>query len=464
MMNEFNEFDDFDELDNLDSNLSAQNNYYYDEESSFDGTLNDYDYLDYDYNAPGRGEDNDYYNEEIIDDEDDEYNDKSSYRNKIIKFIIILIMIILAIWIITLITKNSNKKYDDNSEVKVIKTNTLDNEEMFLKTKTAALKYFSEERVEDSINQEKTIKLLKSLGYIDTSSDSYDLEQSNIKLTENSDKYNLIITLVYDDNKKSRTYEISNYSYCIDSYLCEEQEILEMDEENQDIQNTTDDVTEENSKSIKEEIKLSKWSLWSNYERASCDTQRITCNSNDNNCLTEVKTYERKEKVGTHNKIYNNTRFAFSTNIAENINVCKSYDYIKIDGVYYRTDKNSYYKVLGGIKKDTKSNYYNWRYDGRNSYTTPPSDTITTRYVYVEPDYSSCTNTCKNNPKYYYDKYTFTKQLVTSINPSTDCSNLTSQVIANYSISKQNINISRVEDLYGTVCYKSTRTRKLIKE
>lgn len=465
MKDEFNEFDEFDEVDNTNDDFFEQDNYYYDDESSFDNVLDDYDYLDYNYDSVNRN-DEDYYDYDYSEEsQEDNYNKKTNFRTKIVKLILVLITILLVLWVITLFTKTNNNKVKENDdEVKVIKTTTIDYEEMFLKTKTAALKYYNEERVVDSLDQEKSLKLLESLEYLTIDSNEYNLDQSNVMLIENDDKYSLIITLIYDDESQNRTYEVDNYSYCIDSYLCDEQNILGDTEDNtQEInESTNESQTEATTNQEVKKVNLSSWSLWSNYERASCDTQTITCEENDTNCLKEVKTYERKEKVSTYNKVYSNSRLAFSNNETETINICNKYDYVKINGIYYRTEKNSNFKVLGAIKKDTKSNYYNWRYDGRSSYITPPSDTITTRYVYVEPDYSNCGNTCTNNPKYYYDKYTFTKSLVAISNPATDCTTLSLKVVANYSILKQNINVSREENLYGTVCYKSTRTRKVI--
>ena len=459
MKEEFNELDDLDE--EVESNFN-QDNYYYDDESSFDYTLSDYDYLDYGYNKVNRNE-NEYYDDEA--DDDDSYDSNHNFRNKIIKFIIMLIVILLVIWLITLFVKSDNNK-KTNDEVKVIKTTKADYNEMFLKVKLASLKYFNEERVNDSLNQEKSLKLLKSLEYIDDISKGYDLEKSNTKLIEKDDKYNILITLYFNDKKESKIYEVDNYSYCVDTYLCEKQDILndseeEISKENSDITVNNESTEDKNSKN---KTKFSSWSLWSDYERTSCDTKTISCNSNDLNCLTEIKLYQRKEKVDTYNKIYNSSRLAFKTNTTETKNGCYKYDYVKINGTYYRTEKNSNFKVLGAIKKDTITSYYNWRYDGRGIYTTPPSDTINTRYVYVGPDYSNCTNTCKNGPNYYYDKYTFTKKLVPISNPKNDCNKTSSKVIANYSIESQNINVSRIENLYGTVCYKSIRTRKVVEK
>lgn len=462
MKNEFDDFNEFDEEDDISDDFSFQDNYYYDEDSSFDSTVNNYEYLDYEYNKIDRNAEDDYYNEEI-DDEYNSNNETSNNRNKLIKIILIFIILLLIIWIISLGIKFTNKKVEKSDEVKIIKTSNVDYETMFLKTKNAALKYYTEEEITDSIDCEKTLKLLKLLEYIDIDSDNFNLEQSYIKLmkAEDTDNFNILIMLVHEDEQKTKKYEVSNYSYCIDTYLCEKQDILGLEENQEEI---TEIFPNEQETSIQKETKLSSWSLWSDYERTSCDTKAISCDENDINCLTEVKLYERKEKIGTYNKLYSNSRHSFSLISKENTTICNNYDYIKIDGIYYKTEKNSYYQVLGAITKNIQSNYYNWRYDGRNSYEKPPTDTITTRYVYVGPDYSNCSNTCPNYPKYYYDKYTFTKSLTTSATPSTDCSNVTSKVIANYSITKQNINVTRVENLYGTVCYKSNRTRKMIEK
>lgn len=458
MNDEFDEFNEFDEVDDLNNDdFSFQDNYFYDEDSSFDSTVNDYEYLDYEYNRINRNEEDNYYDEEE-DDDDTTDNKQTNHRKRLVKIILVFIILLLIIWIISLVIQSTNKKVEKSEEVKVIKTNSIDYENMFLKTKNAALKYYTEEEVNDSIDREKTLKLLKSLEYIDIDSNEFDLNQSYVKLVNNNDSnnYNILIVLVSKDEEKTKTYEVSNYSYCIDTYLCEKQNILGMEENQSETEDTNNSINQT-------EITLSSWSLWSNYEKTSCDTKAITCEKDDTNCLTEIKLSQRKEKVGTYNKVYKTSRFAFSLSSRDSTSVCMNYDYIKIDGTYYRIEKNSHYTVLGAIKKDTQSNYYNWRYDGRKSYMSPPSDNITTRYVYVGPDYSNCTDTCQNNPNYYYDKYTFTNALKITKNPATDCSNPTKRIIANYSIKKQEIKINREEDKYETICYKSYRTREIIK-
>lgn len=451
MKDEFNDFDDLEEdFEDLDS-FFEQDKYQYEEEIQLEQNdiSTEYEYLNYDYETIDRNNEIDEYEEY-----EDEYDTKSNFRTNIVKYILIIICIFLVIWLLSLAVKSINKKNiksEKVEEVKVITKKDYDYNTMFEKVKLASLKYYNEKRTQEEIGSEKTLKLLNSLQYLKDVPEGYNIEQSNVKLSKGVDSYNLTVTLITDEDKKIKNYLVSNYSYCIDTFLCEKQAIL----------SETEPVEEPKEE---QKPKLSTWGLWSSYEKTSCDTKAVTCNQNDSNCLTEIKLYERKEKLDNYKKVYTSSRNAFSNNPNENINICSNYDYIKINNIYYRTEKNSNFKMVGAIKKDTKSNYYNWRYDGRQSYVTPPSDTTTTRYVFVEADYSNCGNTCSNNPKYYYDKYTFTKPLVATNNPSKDCNSLISKSIPSYTIAKQNINVSRNEELYGTVCYKSTRTRKIIEE
>lgn len=207
---------------------------------------------------------------------------------------------------------------------------------------------------------------------------------------------------------------------------------------------------------VKEE-KKSSWSTWTNEIETSCDTKTITCN--DDTCNKEVEVTKKNVQLASENKIYTSSRSAFKTNGKEIKQVCRNYDYIKINGIYYRTESNSGFKDIGLIKKTTQSNYNNWIYRGRSSFKNPPNDTLTVRYVFVEADYSKCGDTCSDGPNYYYDMYTFRYSLSYSANPQSDCNNLIQKGIPDYSINPQQISVARLEKKYTTVCYKKERTK-----
>ena len=459
----------FNELNNLDD---IENDLNFDDEIQNDAYDYDYDYSEYDdYEEYGNEDYDDYFTTSSYerleednydeDDRDEEENEKpNNFRNIIIKVVLLILVVLLLIWGVSLFLGMSKKNSDKKDNVTVIKNDEINIEETFTKIKGAALKYYQEDNINDEEKKTVSINKLKKSGLIEKISSTYDLDKSNIILTKDNDNYILKIILVYDDTEKSRTYKLNNYSYCVDTYLCEEQDSTNIDITDTSASEENDSEKEYLYEYIKNDKILSNWTSWTEYEKTDCNTQGVVCSSNDSNCLTEVKLYQRKEKVGTYNKVYESSRYAFQTNETENIKVCSKYDYVKINNVYYKMTKNSNYKVLGAIKKDTQSDYYNWKYNGRASYSTPPSDSITTRYVFVGPDYTNCTNTCNNNLKYYYDSYTFTKTLTKTNNPSKDCSSSSTKVVANYSITSQKIAFSR-EELYGTVCYKSYRTRSV---
>ena len=447
--------DEYNTLDNLDDDFYEQD--IYDEEYEYDYNDDNYNYEDYDEYLDKSLEENakipeneyeeyeeydDYYEYEDYDEEKNE-NTFGLIIRKLIKYFIIFLILIFIIWLIFIFIKpkaNNNKVKDD--DVKVIKKNNSNYEEMFLKMKNATLNYYNEDNLED----ENTLSLeqMKDANLIDNIASSYNLEKSYAKVTKNDSDYKLEIHVVDNEKEYSKSYILGKYIYCNDTYLCEkdsslEKELYEYEKANSPI--------------------LSNWSAWTNYEQTSCDTNKITCDDNDINCLTEVKISSKNITTGKENKVYKTSRSAFKTIEKEVKQVCGNYDYIKINGVYYRTEKDSNFKLLGAIKKDTRSNYYNFRYNGRNSYHTPPNDTINTRYVFVDADYSNCSNTCSDHPNYYYDSYTFTKSLVPVTNPLLDCNNHITKVIPNYLIEPQQITVSRDEVKQELVCYKSSRTR-----
>lgn len=451
MKNDFNEFDD---------THNIEDNYNYDDTSDFDN-LDNYDDIDYDYFNDYHNYDTDdtIYREELNHsyDEDDDYNDdyddqKNDFRNKLIRIIFCITLVIFAFGLLVIGSNNLSKSNKSNSNsVKIVKkTKVTDYNEMFLKTKNASLKYFDEERLKTATVVD--LKTLITVKLLDNDS-GYNLKKSIIKLEKKNDYYELNVELVKNNIKKSKSYKVYNYDYCKNTYLCEEENNIK--EEN------SEDANLYLYEYVKETTKLSNWSSWSNEIEVSCDTESISCN--DNNCLKEIKIITNNININTSNKVYKTSRLAFKTNGKEIKTVCRDYDYIKINDIYYRTDNNSGFKDVGLIKKTTQDNYNNWIYKGRASYKNPPSDTITNRYVFVDADYSDCSDTCDDGPNYYYDMYSFSRNLNYTANPESDCNSLIQKGIPNYSIKEQQIGVSRLENNYKKVCYKKERTRHIEK-
>lgn len=215
---------------------------------------------------------------------------------------------------------------------------------------------------------------------------------------------------------------------------------------------------------------FSSWTKWSNWLETSCSTKAITCNENDVKCLREVKLYNRKEKIGTHEQEYIKERSVQIKASSYTEKTCKNYSYVIVNNTTYAVT-NTYTNVTN-ITSSTASSVAGWNYEGRGTYANPPRDTEKTHYVFVGADYSYCSDTCTTLPNYYYDKYTYTGNM-SKVSKTTEAPvSSSSQVVATcteYETKTVNIyrNITkteiatRTEPLYGTVCYSSDRTRKL---
>ena len=224
----------------------------------------------------------------------------------------------------------------------------------------------------------------------------------------------------------------------------------------------------EYAKTIK--ASFSSWTKWSGWLETSCNTRAITCDANDISCLREVKLYNRKEKIGTHEKEYIKERNVQIKASSYSEKTCKKYSYVIVNNTTYAVT-NTYTNVTN-ITSSTASSVAGWKYEGRALYNNPPRDTEKTRYIFVGADYSYCSDTCTTLPNYYYDKYTYTGSMTRVSSTSEAPVSSGSQVVAtctDYETKIVNVyrNVvkteiaTRTEPLYGTVCYSSDRTRKL---
>ena len=224
----------------------------------------------------------------------------------------------------------------------------------------------------------------------------------------------------------------------------------------------------EYAKTIK--ASFSSWTKWSGWLETSCNTRAITCDANDISCLREVKLYNRKEKIGTHEKEYIKERNVQIKASSYSAKTCKKYSYVIVNNTTYAVT-NTYTNVTN-ITSSTASSVAGWKYEGRALYNNPPRDTEKTRYIFVGADYSYCSDTCTTLPNYYYDKYTYTGSMTRVSSTSEAPVSSGSQVVAtctDYETKIVNVyrNVvkteiaTRTEPLYGTVCYSSDRTRKL---
>lgn len=470
--------------------MNDDNQYTYDEYDD------DYYYDDEDEIDEDEIDEEEYANYEEDEDED-EYDDEYKKfdvrdlldRNKLITIVLVVVAIGVVIFTGNRVLSN-NDKSDDKSKVVVKNKEVESNMTKDIESiKEKVLTYYNSDNVPKEISDESslTLKELKEKDIIDTLSiDNYDLEKSYVKLTKKDGSYELDIYLNNNKLAKSKTFEVNNYHYCTNTFLCIKNDKLEdsITPSNEDASNENKEE-ETQGKEEKEEkgstgsggktqssktyvykyvkggnTKLSTWSLWSNYQRTNCSTTSVTCSSNDTNCLKEVKLFQRKERVGSYPRVYRATKNVLIAAGTESKKACSTADYVKINGSYYQVPRNSNYQSVMGITSSTRGTRGSWVYNGRRVYQTPPADSINTRYIYVGFDDSNCGDTCSSLPNYIYDVYTFNSMSkVSSI--TAGCKSTVSKQIPNYFISSSTVSITRDEGIYGTVCYASTRTRKI---
>lgn len=389
-------------------------------------------------------------------------------RTKIVIGIIIIMIVFLIAWLTPQFLNRSSKA--DTNITSTKKTN-LNND--IKKMKQSALKYYKENNIPENIGENKklTLQQLTKKSLIIKLDNSYNKNKSYIKLTKQENEFILEVKLVLENQSKTKTYHVNNYSYCTSTYLCEEQNITEEAEEDE-----TEKVQIENTASGDNDVdlyqyeysqttngKLSAWSIWSSYSRTNCSTTSITCSDNDFNCLKELKLYNRKEKVGTISKKYISSRNSYAYQGKETAKGCQSYDYMKINGSYYKAPTTNEFTSIGTFSSNNPKNHGSWIYSGRKEFAQPPNDSTTTRYVFVKSE-TSCTN-CQSTPYYTYDVYIFQGNLQKVSNLGSECSKQAVQkTVPIYSITGQTITVNRIEPLYGTVCYQSTRYRTISKK
>ena len=229
---------------------------------------------------------------------------------------------------------------------------------------------------------------------------------------------------------------------------------------------------------------LSSWTKWGDWEKTDCATKEQNCDENSASCLYKLQRYDRKEKIGTYQKTYAKQREVIKKIGEYTQKSCSKYKYIKINNTIYATTTTTTYTTVDTITHTTTSTQGGWVYQGRGTYSNPPSDTATTHYVFAGADYSDCGETCTSLPKYYYDIYKWqpgTTQVTDTLTPGTptsttttettetttttyqaQCGEIKEQVIPIYGTVTVTEKAARTEPLYGTVCYQSTKSRSVL--
>ena len=232
--------------------------------------------------------------------------------------------------------------------------------------------------------------------------------------------------------------------------------------------------------------KLSEWTKWSSWEKTNCSTPEVNCSDNNLSCLNKRQILKRKEQIGTYDKSYSKTRDVLRQTGSYQKKSCTNYNYVVINSTTYVTTTTTTYTTINTITRTTQSSQGQWVYQGRASYSNPPRDTATTRYIFVGADYSYCGSTCTTLPHYFYDKYTYNGGM-TSVSSTTtpgettttstsettatreqreraSCGAYVTKTIPIYSTVTITEKATRKEPLYGDVCYQSTKTRKVISQ
>lgn len=357
---------------------------------------------------------------------------------------------------------------------------------------------------------------------IDKNNKAVDTEGSYVKITKTEDEYILKVNIKDSEKEDYILVHLGCYTYC-DTYICEKAETKvtikgskeqsapqkdastndkktennKEDNDKKDDNNKDDDQKDDNNKkeendknNDKEEekddnkpstpttyqyeytkttgVEFSNWTSWSNWEKTSCKTKAVNCNENDTSCLYKLQLYEQKQAIGTYSK----TKTEYKQVSSYSKTTCSKYNYIIIDSTTYTTTTT--YNVVNTITSTTASSVGGWKYIGRASYDNPPRDTATTHYEFVGADFSYCVDECESLPNFYYDKYTYTGSLTKVANTTTvpggtstsssssssvsaSCGSYVTTTVPVYGYET----VKNSDTLYGTVCYKSTKTRSL---
>ena len=231
---------------------------------------------------------------------------------------------------------------------------------------------------------------------------------------------------------------------------------------------------------------FSDWTNWSDWNKTDCATEEVNCSNSDASCLFKLQKLTRKEKIGNYQKTYSKTRPMVRQTGSYEIKSCSNYNYVEINKTLYATTTTTSYTTINTITTTTQSSNGTWKYNGRASYSNPPTDTANTHYKFVGADYSYCSETRTTLPNYYYDSYTYTGGLATvsSTTSSTttagtplsethvagqttsyaaSCGSYVVKTVPIYGTVTVTEKATRTEPLYGDVCYKSTKSRSIVK-
>ena len=464
------------------------------------------------------------------------------FRDFLLKLILIIIFVFLLVWLLpkfiapkVIENMNSNTTTSIESEEISALGSQIFNENLNA-MKEAAIAYYTDERLPKEVGESDKMTLSDMIGkklitaLIDRNNKACDVDESYVKITKADDEYILKVNLKDSEKEDYILVHLGCYTYC-DTYVCEKAETQiivkgespssgsgssskgdstskdddssnkddskdddkdnDNDNDNEDVTPTPtdtpsddDDVTPAPSENPTYEyeyeyttgLEFSAWTSWSSWSKTSCSTQAINCSDSSASCLKKLQLYSRKEKIGTYEKKYTTTYNDVVQTGSYTQKTCSNYKYVIVNSTTYATTTT--YTTVNTITSTTASTTGNWKYNGRGSYSNPPTSTSTTKYVWVGADYSYCEETCESLPTHVYDKYTYTGSMSTVIDTTStpsgssssssssttvtaECGSYVTTEVPIYSTIKRTMIATRTEPLYGTVCYQSTKTRTI---
>lgn len=444
------------------------------------------------------------------------------FRDFLLKLILIIIFVFLLVWLLPkFIAPAVVKNLDTETTIDSKQLDAL-GEQIFLDNldamKEAAITYYTDERLPKEIGESHKMTLSDMIGkkliiaLIDKNNKACDVEKSYVQITKSDEEYILKVNLKDSEKEDYILVHIGCYTYC-DSYVCEKKDTDIIIKGEKPTNKPTDpskptnkptdpgkpeepkptDKPEEpepsptptppaDPKYIYEYerttgMEFSAWTGWSSWQGTSCQTQAINCSDSDPKCLLKQQLYSRKEKIGTYQKKYTTTYDDVVQTGSYTQKACSKYNYVIINSTTYATTTT--YTIVNTITSSTAGSKGSWTYNGRASYKNPPKSTSNVKYIWVGADYSYCEETCESLPTHIYDKYTYTGSMSSVKNTtstpggsssdsssdtsvSAECGSYVYKEVPIYGTIKKSKIATRTEPLYGTVCYKSTKTRKLI--
>lgn len=444
------------------------------------------------------------------------------FRDFLLKLILIIIFVFLLVWLLpkfispkTVENNNNANKQNNNSSSEISAISSQIFMDNINRMKEAAISYYTDERLPKEVGSYEKMTLKEMIekkliiALTDKNNKNCDEEKSYVKITKADDEYILKVNLKDSEKEDYILVHLGCYTYC-STDVCEkkETEILvkgsktdntkpikkpsatedKEDKKENSKDESNDTPKEEEKEEIPEPIKnyiyeykkttgtkFSEWTNWSNWSKTSCETKEIKCDDNSITCLKKLQMYTRKENIGTYNQKYVATYNETVKTGSYTQKACSNYNYVIINNKTYITTTT--YNSISNITSSTTS-ANGWKKVGRASYSNPPRDTATVHYEFVGADYSYCDDTCTSLPNFYYDKWVYSGSLkevssttstptgttTSSTNSTTvtaTCNSYTTKEIPIYGTITKSYIASRTEPLYGTVCYQSTKTRKV---